>query len=185
MPDMPRLKRSLPTLLLTVLLSVLGLTFSRWATALDSDRDQPIQIVADVAVRDEMAGETRYEGNVVLTQGSLVITADTLSIRHNTDETDKIVATGKPATLVQQPTADQAPVDASALRIEYVRSQDLVRLLEDARIAQDGSTLSGSQIDYLVSQRTVRAAGTPGAEGTGRVEVVIPPENLRSDVSDD
>ncbi|MBL6813179.1 MAG: lipopolysaccharide transport periplasmic protein LptA, partial [Luminiphilus sp.] len=138
MPDMPRLKRSLPTLLLTVLLTVLGLTFSRWATALDSDRDQPIQIVADLAVRDELAGETRYEGNVVLTQGSLVITADTLSIRHNTDEADKIVATGKPATLVQQPTPDQAPVDASALRIEYVRSQDLVRLLEDARIAQDG-----------------------------------------------
>ncbi|GIR90056.1 MAG: hypothetical protein CM15mP89_0610 [Gammaproteobacteria bacterium] len=75
-----------------------------------------------------------------------------------TDEADKIVATGKPATLVQQPTPDQAPVDASALRIEYIRSQDLVRLLEDARIAQEAlrclvvkstiwsvSTLSGRQ----------------------------------------
>ena len=180
MPDTYRLKRSL----LSLLLALVSLPFSHGAIALDSDRDQPIQIVADVAVRDELAGETRYEGNVVLTQGSLVITADTLSIQHNTDEADKIVATGKPATLVQQPTPDRAPVDASALRIEYVRSQDLVRLLEDARIAQDGSTLSGSQIDYLVSQRTVRAAGTPGAEGTGRVEVVIPPENLRVNASD-
>ena len=179
MPDMPCLKRSLLTLLFTLM----GLPFSHGAMALDSDRDQPIQIVADVAVRDELAGETRYEGNVVLTQGSLVITADTLSIRHNTDDADKIVATGKPATLVQQPTPDQAPVDASALRIEYIRSQDLVRLLEDARIAQDGSTLSGRQIDYLVSQRTVRAAGIPGAEGTDRVEVVIPPENLRGNAS--
>ena len=51
-------------------------------------------------------------------------------------------------------------------------------------MAQDGSTLSGRQIDYLVSQRTVRAAGTPDAEGTGRVEVVIPPENLRGNTSD-
>ena len=180
MPEMPRLKRSLSTLLFTLI----GFSLFHWAMALDSDLDQPIQIVADLAVRDEVAGETRYEGNVVLTQGSLIITADTLSIRHSTDEADKIVATGKPATLVQQPTPDQAPVDASALRIEYVRSQDLVRLLEDARIAQDGSTLSGSQIDYLVNQRTVRAAGTPGAEGTGRVEVVIPPENLRGNGSD-
>ena len=56
---MPRLTHSLPTLLFTVLLTVQGLTFSRWVTALDSDRDQPIQIVADVAVRDEMAGGTR------------------------------------------------------------------------------------------------------------------------------
>ena len=180
MPAIPQLKRSLLSLLITLT----GLPFSHGALALDSDRDQPIQIVADVAVRDEVAGETRYEGNVVLTQGSLVITADTLSISHNADEADKIVATGRPATLVQQPTPNQAPVDASALRIEYVRSQDLVRFLKNARIAQDGSTLSGSQIDYLVSQRSVRAAGTPGAKGDSRVEVVIPPENLRGDASD-
>lgn len=155
-----------------------------WSAALDSDRDQPIQIVADMAVRDETAGETRYEGNVVLTQGSLRITADTLSIRHNADEADMIVATGQPATLVQQPTPDQAPVDASAMRIEYTRSQDLVRLLEEARIAQNGSTLSGNQIDYLVSERTVRAAGMPGTAGENRVEVVIPPENLRNTPTD-
>ena len=155
-----------------------------WSAALDSDRDQPIQIVADIAVRDETAGETRYEGNVVLTQGSLRITADTLSIRHNADEADMIVATGQPATLVQQPTPDQAPVDASAMRIEYTRSQDLVRLLEEARIAQNGSTLSGTPLAYLVSERTVRAAGMPGTAGENRVEVVIPPENLRNTPTD-
>ena len=154
------------------------------ALALDSDRQQPIQIVADVAIRDEIAGETRYEGNVVLTQGSLKITADELTILHSTDDADWIVATGQPATLVQQPTPDQPPVDASALRIEYVRSEDLVRLVKDARIAQNGSTLSGNQIDYLVSQRTVKAAGGADGPGQGRVEVVIPPENLRDPSSD-
>ena len=152
--------------------------------ALDSDREQPIQIVADEAIRDEIAGETRYEGNVVLTQGSLKITADELTILHSTEDADRIIATGNPATLVQQPTPDQPPVDASALRIEYVRSEDLVRLLEDARIAQNGSTLSGNQIDYLVSQRTVKAAGGADGPGQGRVEVVIPPENLRDPSSD-
>ncbi len=152
--------------------------------ALDSDREQPIQIVADVAVRDEVAGETRYEGNVVLTQGSLQITADKLSIQHTESGADRIVATGSPATLIQQPTPDQTPVDASAQRIEYIRSEDLVRLLENARIAQNGSTLSGNQIDYLVSQRSVRAKGTPGASGGGRVEVVIPPEILRNNGTD-
>ena len=152
--------------------------------ALDSDREQPIQIVADVAIRDEIAGETRYEGNVVLTQGSLKITADELTILHSTEDADRIIARGNPATLVQQPTPDQPPVDASALRIEYVRSEDLVRLLEDARIAQNGSILSGNQIDYLVSQRTVKAAGGADGPGQGRVEVVIPPENLRDPSSD-
>lgn len=164
------------------MLALLPLANTTWA--LDSDKEQPIQIVADVAVRDEVAGETRYEGNVVLTQGSLQITADKLSIQHSDSGADRIIATGSPATLIQQPTPDQTPVDASAQRIEYIRSEDLVRLLEDARIAQNGSTLSGNQIDYLVSQRSVRAAGTPGALGEGRVEVVIPPENLRNNGSD-
>ena len=93
--------------------------------ALDSDRDQPIQIEADVAVRDESAGETRYEGNVILTQGSLRITADMISIKHDSAAADKIVAIGRPATLVQQPASDQSPVDASARQIEYIRSEDL------------------------------------------------------------
>ncbi len=163
-------------------------SFLFWITAsawgLDTDREQPIQITADVAIRDELAGETRYEGNVVLIQGSLRITADTLSVLHGSSDADRIIAIGKPARLKQQPALEQTPVDASALRIEYILSKDLVRLLDDARIAQDGSTLSGDQIDYLVSQRSVRAAGTAGSNGQGRVEVVIPPENLRTGASD-
>lgn len=147
--------------------------------ALDSDRNQPIQIEADIAVRDESAGETRYEGNVILTQGSLRITADLISIKHDSVAADKIIATGQPATLVQQPASNQMPVDASARQIEYIRSEDLVRLIDEARIAQDGSVLSGDRIEYLVTQKKVRAVGSPGSSGEGRVEVVIPPENLR------
>ncbi len=152
--------------------------------ALESDKDQPIQIEADIAVRDESAGETRYEGNVILTQGSLRITADLISIRHDSAAADKIIATGRPATLVQTPASDQAPVDASARLIEYIRSEDLVRLIDEARIIQDGSVLSGDSIEYLVSQKKVKAAGSPGSAGEGRVEVVIPPENLRRSSED-
>ena len=63
-------------------LSVLWIWVSASVRALDTDREQPIQITADIAIRDEVAGETRYEGNVVLIQGSLKITADTLSVLH-------------------------------------------------------------------------------------------------------
>ena len=146
---------------------------------LDSDREQPLQITADMAIRDELARETRYEGNVVLTQGSLRIEADRIAISHDESDADTIVASGRPTKLVQQPALDQAPVDASANRIEFVRSESLVRLLGQARIEQRGSILSGDQIDYLLALRTVRAAGNVDGKGDGRVEVVIPPENLR------
>ena len=181
------------TFALSPWLLLLSLWSAPAAWALDSDKEHPIQITADSAIRDEIAGETMddktstatFEGNVVLTQGSLKITADQLSISHREKDADRIVAIGRPATLVQQPSPDQGPVDASANRIEYIRAEDLVRLRDDARVAQSGSTLSGEQIDYLLTQRRVLAAGTTGDQGQGRVQVVIPPENLRTTDRDD
>ena len=170
---------------LSVIATIAFVTFSGVSQGLEEDKDQPIQIVADRAVRDEQAGETRYEGNVILTQGSLEIISDLLIIYHDQQSADVIVALGSPATLVQQPAQDQSPVDAEADRIEFIRSEDLIRLVNNARVAQDGSTLSGKQIDYLVSERKVRAVGAGIGEGETRVEVVIPPENLRGDAQDD
>ena len=47
--------------------------------ALPDDRDQPIRIEADEALRDEKQGFTRYEGNVKMDQGSLHIEADRIT----------------------------------------------------------------------------------------------------------
>ena len=51
--------------------------------ALPTDREQPIKITADSAVRNEQTGETRYEGSVELTQGSLHIEADLLTLHQH------------------------------------------------------------------------------------------------------
>ena len=48
--------------------------------ALPDDRDQPIHITADKALRDEKKGVTIYSGNVQMVQGSLELEADTLTI---------------------------------------------------------------------------------------------------------
>ena len=63
--------------------------------ALPEDRDQPIQITADTAIRDEKQGVTVYTGNVHMIQGSLDIVADTITIFHETAQADKIAAEGK------------------------------------------------------------------------------------------
>ena len=43
--------------------------------ALPEDRDQPIRIEADEALRDEKQGFTRYRGHVKMDQGTLHIEA--------------------------------------------------------------------------------------------------------------
>jgi lipopolysaccharide export system protein LptA len=49
---------------------------SNWCLALPDDREQPIHISADKALRDEKQGVTIYSGNVQMNQGSMHIEAD-------------------------------------------------------------------------------------------------------------
>ena len=148
------------------------------AQAMPEDRDQPIKITADSAERSEQIEETRYTGNVVLTQGSLRIEADSLVV-HN-DAADLIVATGDPATLQQTPETDKADVTASAERIEYDRPRDQITLKQSAKIEQDGAVVTGAVINYQVAEQRVIAVGDPSSQVKQRVEVIIPPDRVNN-----
>ena len=143
------------------------------AQALPGDREQPIAVEADRAVRDEKAGETIYSGDVRLVQGSLVIEADTLTIYHSRDLAERVVAVGEPARMQQQPEVEEAVIHAAARRITYFTAEERVVLVKDAEVEQDGATVRGERIVYLIRERLVRAdASRSGGE---RVQVVIPP----------
>lgn len=147
--------------------------------AMPEDRDQPIKITADSAERSEQVEETRYTGNVVLTQGSLRIEADSLVVHNN--DADLIVATGAPATLKQTPEPGKADINASAVRIEYDRPRDQITLKETAKIEQDGAVVMGAIINYQVLEQRVIAVGDPSSQAKQRVEVIIPPDKVNTD----
>jgi len=157
------------------------------ALALPEDRDQPLSITADSAVRDDRVSETRYLGNVELSQGSLLIKADLLTINHSENTASLVIAEGNPATLSQTPSRGKAPVLAEAQTIEYHREEDKMVLRDGARIEQDGAVVTGAVIDYFVSSQKVNAMSSetktePDADDNARqrVEVIIPPSALNS-----
>ena len=155
---------------LTLLLAMLpGL-----AGALPDDRDQPIHIAADKAVRDEKQGFTVYSGDVQMNQGSMHIEADKITIYHVDEDADKIVAEGSPAKMRQRPDREKGFVHARARIIEYYKSEQKVHLQTDARIEQDGATVAGDSIDYFIAEQLVKADSDQAREGN-RVQVVIPP----------
>ncbi len=166
-----RLRYALPLVLLALLAATP-------ATALPEDRDQPIHITADKALRDEKQGFTVYQGNVKMDQGSLHIEADRITIYHVTQEADKIVAEGKPARLQQQPAPDKGPIKARAETIEYFKLEERVRLLTNAHIEQDGSIVTGDSIDYYINEQMVRA-DSDSDSGDSRVQVVIPAQAVQ------
>ncbi|MFO7550167.1 MAG: lipopolysaccharide transport periplasmic protein LptA [Haliea sp.] len=150
------------------------------AIALPEDRQQPIRISADQALRDERQGFTEYTGNVRLQQGSLQIEAEKITVFHQQVAADRILAEGNPARLQQQPEADKGIVHAAAQRIEYFKAEERVNLTRQARIEQEGSIVTGDSIDYYMAEQRVRADSGRREDG-GRVEVVIPAQVLEGD----
>ncbi|TDG14768.1 lipopolysaccharide transport periplasmic protein LptA [Seongchinamella unica] len=172
------LERLMPAL---ALVYSLGLPAATWA--LPDDRDQPIRIEADEALRDEKQGFTRYQGNVRMDQGSLHIEADQLTVFHDDKEADRVMATGKPAKLQQQPEVDKPPIKASADTIEYFKREERVQLRENAYIEQDGSIVTGDSIDYLMNEQLVKAGSDKTSESS-RVKVIIPAATLNQEEPD-
>lgn len=150
------------------------------AQALPEDRDQPIRITADTAIRDEKQGFTVYEGNVVMVQGSLEIEADRLTIFHAQEQADKIIAEGLPAKMQQIPAIDEPLMRARAEIIEYYKLEDRVHLKIDAYIDQDGASVTGESIDYFITEQLVKA-DSGGARAGNRVQVVIPAQVVREE----
>ena len=143
------------------------------------DTDKPIEIAADSAMREEPSGETTYRGDVVLTQGTLKIKADSLVFTVGENRATLITARGNPATMTQQPDGRFGPIHAQAKTIEYQEATDSIRLIGGARILQDGAVIEGSTIEYLVTTQRVMAAGSPDKALPQRVKVTIPPNALR------
>jgi lipopolysaccharide export system protein LptA len=142
--------------------------------ALPGDRDQPIHITADKALRDEVNGVTVYSGNVHLVQGSMELDADKLTIYHNIDVADEIIAEGNPAQMRQQPEVDEGIVHAHARVITYYKNQDRVHLKTEARLEQEGSVVEGDAIDYFIERQVITAQSDETREDN-KVVVVIPP----------
>ncbi|MEM9256012.1 MAG: lipopolysaccharide transport periplasmic protein LptA [Pseudomonadota bacterium] len=165
-------------------LALLAITLSGTAWSLPGDRDQPIHITADKAIRDEQRGVTIYTGNVEMRQGSMELEADRLTIFHETEQADKIVARGNPAKMRQQPEIDKGLVHAHANVIEYYKNREFVHLKNDARIERDGDLVTGDSIDYFIAKQVIRAQADTNIEGN-KVEVVIQPTTLNGPSEDE
>jgi lipopolysaccharide export system protein LptA len=161
----------------TIAAVALATTASQCVIGLPDDRIQAIEITANQAVRDERAGFTVYSGNVILDQGSLHIEAERLTIYHDREDADRIVAEGDPARMRQHPEQDKDPVTAEAGRIEYFKSLERVVLRQAATIEQGGAIVTGESIVYFMAEQRVRANASE--DDSDRVQVVIPAEVIR------
>ncbi len=161
--------------------ALLSVVVAAPGVALPDDRDQPIHISADRAIRNEKKGITIYSGNVQMRQGSMELDADSLVVFQEGEDANKLVARGEPAAMRQQPEPDEGLVRAYGRVITYYRDKEQVNLLEDARIERDdGSLVTGDSIDYFITKQLVTAKSNTSETGN-KVFVVIPPSLHQGD----
>jgi lipopolysaccharide export system protein LptA len=142
------------------------------ALALSGDRDQPMTLEADSVSIDEGTGVSLYEGNVVITQGSLKLWADRLWIHRREGKTEKLISEGAP-TRFRQLTDEQQEVKGQALRAEFYVDRDELLLFDEAVLEQGADRFRSDRIVYNRANAQVRAGAS--AEGKQRVQVIIEP----------
>ncbi|MBM4181174.1 MAG: lipopolysaccharide transport periplasmic protein LptA [Betaproteobacteria bacterium] len=168
------------------LLALLAFSFPAWAER--ADRDKPIQIEADKLKVDDARKTSVYEGHVVLTQGTLMITAQRVDIRQDDQGMTSGEAQGKPAYFRQRMDAKPgAKADAAgeyvegwAERIEYDGRGDKLKLVGQARLLRGEDELRGNLITYDGVTGHYQAQGGVGG-APGRVRAVIRPKSNPAD----
>ncbi|WP_428608117.1 lipopolysaccharide transport periplasmic protein LptA [Sedimenticola sp.] len=151
---------------LALMLILPGLT-----SALQSDKDQPIYIEADGVDIDDRSGISTYKGNVVLTQGSIILKADKVTVTQRKEQNDQIEAVGNPVTFQQDTEGDKGTIKGRAKKAEYFANSEIINMTGDAVLTQGKDTFKSDRIIYDRARAVVKA-GT-SAKGKERVKVTI------------
>jgi len=143
------------------------------ASAKTSDRNQPMNLEAatqDCNLMDDN-GKCRFSGNVVITQGTLEVHADTADVFRKNGEIDRVVLTGKQATM-KQVMDDGAPMNAKADNIEYRVNEDTIVLTGNYSVDSPKGSNAGQRMVYNTKTGNMQSGG----DGT-RVRTVLQPKS--------
>ncbi|HWR76447.1 MAG TPA: lipopolysaccharide transport periplasmic protein LptA [Thiobacillus sp.] len=147
------------------------------AHAEKTDRDKPVNLEADVVTLDDIKKISVYQGNVILSQGTLMLRADRVQVTQNASGLDKLSATGRPATFRQKLDGRDEFIEGFADRIEYDSVNSQLEMIGQAQLRRGSDELRGAQISYNANTEFYKVVGQPDAKTpAGRVRAVIRPK---------
>lgn len=153
------------------------LVASSGARARGSDAEQPIDIRARSVEANEKTGVSIYQGDVVMTQGSLRIEADRLEVTLRAGQVQQARGWGNPVRVRTRTEAGEE-LRARAQRLEYRARPRELDLYDNVELRRDGDLLTGSSVQYSLEQDSFVAKGGP-KEQVHAVIQPAPPERAR------
>ena len=151
-----------------------------------SDREKEIVVGAYRLIADDANRPSTFEGSVVVTQGTMRMTASKVTVKEDAERHKYYVANGSPVSFRQKRDKVDEWVEGFAERAEFDDRNDVLKLFNRAKVKSNTSEITGEFITYDMRKDLAEVTGTaPGAatqpgQGTPRVKVVIQP-NKKAD----
>ncbi len=172
---------------LTLLLAVLAclLSVSLPASAEKIDRDKPVGLEADRITVDDSKKIHVFEGNVQLTQGTLVIRADKMVVTQDAGGYQKAVASGGADGLArfrQKREGKDEYIEGEAERIEHDGASDTTQLFTRAWVKSGLDEVRGQYISFDAKSETYLVSNGPNGASVAstkheRVRAILQPRN--------
>ena len=149
------------------------------ALAEQLDREKPVNLQADHVTVDDANKTSTFEGNVVLTQGTLIIRGDKLTVTQDEEGFQHGTTYGNLANFRQKSEKSDAYVEGYAERIEYDNKTNKIQMFNRAYLKKGNDTVRGNYISYDETTEFYRVVGggktlPPGNDG--RVHAVFMPK---------
>ncbi|HQT81532.1 MAG: lipopolysaccharide transport periplasmic protein LptA [Ferrovum sp. 37-45-19] len=153
------------------------------AKADKADKDKPINIESDKMTADDIKKISYFDGNVVMTQGTIRLTGEHIIVSEDKTGFKHATAFGDPVTFRQKKEASDQWVDGIAKHVEYDEKIGRVELFNKAIVRQGKDEIKGNYLSYDLNTEFLQAEGkdknnikTP----KGRVHMIFKPEDNKA-----
>lgn len=145
-----------------------------------ADREKPIHLEADRVTVDDIKQLSTFEGNVVLTQGTLVIRGDRMEVRQDKEGFKYGTTWGNLAYFRQKREGVDEYIEGWAERIEYDGRADKVQMFVRASMKRGQDEVRGNYISYDANTDFFQVIGAGKAAASDnpnrRVRAVMQPK---------
>ena len=129
------------------------------ALAATSDRQKPVNLRADRIEIDQKKGTSLYRGHVLLTQGTLRMTAARAEARNRGNKVETVTAEGEPVTFRLRPEGGTEYIQGRASRVHYRVPEQLVDFGGNVNLQRGRDAFRAAHARYDITTRQVIAEG--------------------------
>ena len=157
------------------------------AAAEKGDREKEIVVGADRLLADDANRTSTFEGSVIVTQGTMRMTAAKVTVKEDAQRHKFYVANGTPVTFRQKRDKVDEWVEGFAERAEFDDRNDVLKLYSNARVKSNQNEITGDFISYDMKREVAEVSGAPPGTtppANSRVKVIILPPKKAAEGAD-